>query len=91
MVIMMFVMVFIASPERLGVMTLGNCLWRRLRTGSFDDPIKLAFFEPNAPALRAVIDLRPQSFRYQQLYIAYRTIHCNLLDQYKKNNRIFNR
>jgi hypothetical protein len=69
MVILMFVMVFIASHGRIVVMSLGNCRYRLFVTGSFDDPVKLAFFEPNAPALRAVIDLCPQSFHHKQLYV----------------------
>ena len=79
MIVMVFVMAAFVSCGGMGIITLGDCLRRHLCAGPFDDPVELSLFEPNAPALRAIIDLRSLSFRHQQLYITYRTVHDNLL------------
>jgi hypothetical protein len=78
MIIMMLIMAAFISPDGMGIITLRSGPRHHLCAGPFDDPLKLSFFEPNTPALRAVIDLRSLSFRHQQLYIAYRTVHDSL-------------
>jgi hypothetical protein len=86
----MAVMVVLFLPVGLGSLLRVGCLGmddRRRRgwwcckgaDGPLDDFIEFTAVQPDAPALRAVIDLDPLPFRHDQINIADRTFHLIFL------------
>ena len=74
------VMVFVIRPViRLFLLVRrrrgGTLLRRGRRDGTFDDLVKFAPVEPDAPALGAIINLDTQSLRHDQRYSTDWTVH----------------
>jgi Mg2+/citrate symporter len=69
-VLMLVIRLFLLERRRGGTL-----LRRDRRDGTFDDLVKFAPIEPDAPARGAIINLNTLSLRHDQRYITDRTIH----------------